>query len=150
LVFEVGDDLLDDGVVAMLGLDHRQLVGAVGDKRKVAPVGPQLGLLADQAGAPGDQPPVGSAIASIASRMPFWMRTPIEYGQPAFSRRANTVTFQKPESARSSLTPLAPPRATRAISSSPKRSIPRCVFADPVRRRMCSTSRVSARVSRIG
>ena len=39
LVFEVGDDLLDDGVVAVLGLDDRDLVGAVGDEREVPPVG---------------------------------------------------------------------------------------------------------------
>jgi hypothetical protein len=38
----------------------------------------------------------------------------------------------------------------RVISSSVKRSIPFWVFADPVRNRMCSTSRVSARVARIG
>jgi hypothetical protein len=78
------------------------------------------------------------------------IRTPIEYCQPARSRRSKTLTFQKPESARSSLTPVAPARVTRAISSSVKRSIPFCVFADPLRRRMCSVSRVSARVARIG
>jgi hypothetical protein len=32
LVFEVGDDLLDDGVIAMLGLDQGDVVGAVGDE----------------------------------------------------------------------------------------------------------------------
>ena len=57
LVFEVGDDLLDDGVVAVLGLDERDVVGAVGDEREVPPVGPQLGLGAEQAGAADDQPP---------------------------------------------------------------------------------------------
>ena len=56
LVFEVGDDLLDDGVVAVLGLDDRDVVGAVGDEREVPPVGPQLGLGAEQAGAADDQP----------------------------------------------------------------------------------------------
>jgi hypothetical protein len=40
LVFEVGDDLFDDGVVAMLGLDDRDVVGAVGDQAEVPPVGP--------------------------------------------------------------------------------------------------------------
>jgi hypothetical protein len=40
LVFEVGDDLLDDGVLAVLGLDQGELVGAVGDEREVAPVRP--------------------------------------------------------------------------------------------------------------
>ena len=78
------------------------------------------------------------------------MRTPIEYCQPARSSRLNTLLFQKPESARSSFTPSAPARSTRAISSSVKRSIPFWLFADPLRRRMWSTSRVSARVARIG
>jgi hypothetical protein len=57
LVFEVGDDLLDDGVIAGLGLDERDIVGAVGDEAEVPPVGPQLGLGAEQAGAAHDQPP---------------------------------------------------------------------------------------------
>ena len=78
------------------------------------------------------------------------IRTPIEYSQPACSSRRNTLVDQNPESARSSLTPVAPARSTRAISSSQKRSIPFCVFADPFRSRMCNTSRVSARVARIG
>ena len=52
------------------------------------------------------------------------IRTPIEYCHPAFSNRLNTLAFQNPESARSSLTPLAPARSTRAISSSQNRSIP--------------------------
>jgi hypothetical protein len=43
LVFEVSDDLLDDRVVAMPGLDDRDVLGAVGDKREVPPVRPQLG-----------------------------------------------------------------------------------------------------------
>ena len=58
LVFEVGDDLLDDGVVAVLGLDERDVLGAVGDEREVPPVGEQLGLRADQPGAAHDQPPL--------------------------------------------------------------------------------------------
>jgi len=57
LVFEVGDDLLDDGVVAVLGLNQRDLLAAVGEEAEVAPVGPQLGLGADEAGASDDQPP---------------------------------------------------------------------------------------------
>ena len=57
LVFEIGDDLLDDGVVTMLGLDDRDVLGAVGEKAEVPPVGPQLGLGADQPGASDDQPP---------------------------------------------------------------------------------------------
>jgi hypothetical protein len=44
LVFEIADDLLDDGVVAVLGLDARDVLVAVGEKAEVPPVGPQLGL----------------------------------------------------------------------------------------------------------
>jgi hypothetical protein len=56
LVFEVGDDLLDDGVVAVLGLDDLELVGAVSDEAEVPPVAPQLRLRAEQPGASDDQP----------------------------------------------------------------------------------------------
>jgi hypothetical protein len=38
LVGEVNDDLLDDGVVAMLGLHDGEIVGAIGDKREAPPV----------------------------------------------------------------------------------------------------------------
>ena len=55
LVFEVGDDLFDDGVVAVLGLHYGDVVGAVGEKREVPPVGEQFGLGAEQAGAPDDR-----------------------------------------------------------------------------------------------
>jgi hypothetical protein len=48
LVLEVGDELLDDGVLAVLGLNERDVVGAVGDEGEVAPVGPQPGLGAGQ------------------------------------------------------------------------------------------------------
>jgi hypothetical protein len=91
-----------------------------------------------------------SLIASTAARICLMLRTPIEYCQPARSKRSKTVVFQNPESALSSFTPLAPARSTRAISSSQKRSIPFCVFAEPFLRRMCSASLVSARVARIG
>jgi len=57
LVFEVGDDLLDDGVLAVLGLDQCDVLVTVGEKTEVPPVGPQLGLRADEAGAADDQPP---------------------------------------------------------------------------------------------
>src|SRR3954454_2395973 len=56
LVFEVADRELDDGVPAMLGLDEFDRVGAVGQEREVSPVGPELGLVAEQSGAPDDQP----------------------------------------------------------------------------------------------
>jgi hypothetical protein len=78
------------------------------------------------------------------------LRTPIEYSQPLASSSPKTLVFQNPESARSSLTPVAPARSTRAISSSQKRLMPFWVLADPFLRRMCSASRVSARVARIG
>ena len=61
LVFEVADRELDDGVLAVLGLDQLERLGAVGDEREVAPVRPQLGLGADQAGAAHDQ-----ALAALA------------------------------------------------------------------------------------
>jgi hypothetical protein len=57
LVLELGDHLLNDGVVTMLGLDHRESVSAVGDQAEVPPVGPQFGLLAEQPGTAHDQAP---------------------------------------------------------------------------------------------
>jgi len=171
LVFEVGDDLLDDGVLAVLGLDEGALVGAVGEEAVVAPVGEQLGLRSEQPGAPDDQPAAGvgglgdlglaaggvvdgcqscSPIAVTVCLIFLMFRTPIEYSQPLASSSSKTFVFQNPESARSSLGPLAPARSTRAISSSQKRLMPFCVLAEPFRRRMCSASLVSARVARIG
>ena len=78
LIFEVGDDLLDNGVVAVLGLDERDLLVAVGDEAEVPPVGPQLGLRAEQAGAPDDQPApaidglgdLRLAVGGIVDRLP--------------------------------------------------------------------------------
>jgi hypothetical protein len=55
LVFEVANRQLDDGVLAVLGLDHVERVDAVGEEREVAPVGRQLGLGSEQARAPHDQ-----------------------------------------------------------------------------------------------
>ena len=52
-------------------------------------------------------------------------------GQRVVSRRANSLVFQNPESARSSVTRVASARATLAISLSVKRRIPRWVFAEP-------------------
>jgi hypothetical protein len=43
-VFEVGDDLLDDGVVAVGGLGGEHGFGAVGEDRVVAVDGEHLGL----------------------------------------------------------------------------------------------------------
>ncbi len=70
LLFEVGDHLLDDGVVAMLGLDERDLFAAVADEREVAPVGPELGLRADQSGAADDQPPAATYLVSAICASP--------------------------------------------------------------------------------
>lgn len=39
-VLEIRDDLLDNGVLAVLGLDQDDVVGAVGEQREVGPVGP--------------------------------------------------------------------------------------------------------------
>src|SRR4051812_6210076 len=137
----------------------------------MSPVRPQLGPPPDQAGAPDDQPPpavdgfgdLRLAVVGVVDALSgvlvdlldggadvLVVRTAIEYCQPAFCRRLNTRVFQNPESALSSLAPVAPARSTRAISSSMKRSMPFWVFADPFLRRICSTSRVSARVARIG
>jgi hypothetical protein len=67
-VFEIADDLFDDGVVAVLGLDHGEVIGAVGDEAEVPPVGPGLGLRTDQPGAPDDQPPPAVDAASKRGR----------------------------------------------------------------------------------
>ena len=58
LVFEVTDGELDDGVLAVLALDDLERLGAVGDEREVAPVGKQLGLGAEEAGAADDEAPI--------------------------------------------------------------------------------------------
>ena len=112
----------------MLGFDNHDILGAVGEKREVTPVGPQLRLRADQPGASNDQPPaaVGGlgdlrlTLLGVHDRLPSAlldllhgladagiMRTPIEYCQPAFSSRLNTLVFQNPESALSNLESVA-------------------------------------------
>ena len=53
-----GDDLFNDGAIAVLGLHDREIVGSVGDETEMPPVGPQLGPGSEQAGAAHDQPPV--------------------------------------------------------------------------------------------
>jgi hypothetical protein len=100
LVFEVADGELDDGVLAVLGLDDLEVVAAVGQKREVPPVWPEFSLVSDQAGAANDQAlgadhrlgdlrlaifgvvlqglPVGLGIAQIAALMCGCWRTPIE------------------------------------------------------------------------
>src|SRR4051812_31299376 len=172
LVFEVTDDELDDGVLAVLGFDDRERFGSVGREREVLPAGQQFALGVEGAHAAHDQAlvaehglgdlrdarrrvvgerlPAGSSMCSIAARTCGCRRTPIEYCQPALARRAKTLVDQNPESARSSFGPVAPARVTRAISSSQKRSIPREVFAEPFLSRMCRTAPVSAREATIG
>jgi hypothetical protein len=44
LVFEVADDQLDDGVLAVLGLDDLQRLGPVGGEREVLPAGQKFAL----------------------------------------------------------------------------------------------------------
>ena len=70
LVFEVADRELDDGVLAMLGLDDADRVGAVGQEREVPPVGKQLGLRADQAGATHDQTLAARTVVSAICASP--------------------------------------------------------------------------------
>ena len=54
--FEVADAQLDGGVAAMILVQPGRRADSVGDEGVVAPVGEQLGLGADQAGAAHDQP----------------------------------------------------------------------------------------------
>ena len=171
LVFEIGDDLLDDGVIAVLGLDHGELVGAVGDQAEVPPVWEQLGLRANEAGAPDDQPPVavdglgdlrlpadgvvdvlpGALVDRLDCRFDLLDVAYADRVLPAdLLQVLKDLGVPKPRVGSEQLLPVAPARSTRAASSWQKRSIPFCVFADPLRIRMCSTSLVSARVARIG
>jgi hypothetical protein len=55
-LLEVADGELDHGVAAVVGVQRDGGAGAVGDERVVAPVRPEGGLGADQAGAAHDQP----------------------------------------------------------------------------------------------
>jgi hypothetical protein len=168
LVFAVCDDLLDDCVLAVLSLDDGDVVGAVGDDGEVAPVGPQLGLRADKARAPDGQPPVAVGglgdlrltVFGVVDGLPGVLvdrgADGLDHPHPdrvlpaRLLEALEDLRVPKPESARSSFSPVAPAWFTRAISSSVKRLIPFWVFADPSRRRMCNVSRVSARVARIG
>src|SRR3954451_22414336 len=56
LVFEVADAELDDGVLAVLGFDDSERLGAVGGERKQLPGGQQLALGVEGAYAANDQP----------------------------------------------------------------------------------------------
>src|SRR3954469_497254 len=56
LVFEVADAELDDGVLAVLGFDDSERLGAVGGERKQLPGGQQLALGVEGANAANDQP----------------------------------------------------------------------------------------------
>ena len=61
-----------------------------------------------------------------------------------------SLADQNPESIRMVSSPLAYARCSRAISSSTNRTIPRAVFAEPLRSRACSTSPLSARKASSG
>jgi len=125
---EVCDDLLDDGVLAMLGIDDRDVLGAVGDQGEVPSVGKQFGLGAEQAGSADHQPalairglgdlrlPAGGVVnvlpGALVDRVDrgadlLMLRTPIEYCQPVFSRYSNTLVFQNPESRAAALAAAA-------------------------------------------
>ena len=67
LVFEIADRQLDRGVVAVIGVGDQRRVGAVGRERVVAPVGEQLGLGSDQAGAADDQPEFAERVSAICA-----------------------------------------------------------------------------------
>jgi hypothetical protein len=112
-------------------------------------------MLSDQPGAADDQPPVAiddlsdlrlallGSPRSSAKRSSESPAPPRESrstcahrsstAHPAVAKRLKTSVFQNPDSARNSLTALAPVRVTPAISSSQKRSIALLVFADPLR-----------------
>jgi hypothetical protein len=66
-VFEVADQELDRGVVAVIGVGDEHRGRAVGGERGVAPIGEQLGLRADQAGTADDQPPATSVVSAICA-----------------------------------------------------------------------------------
>jgi hypothetical protein len=51
LVFEVADRQLDEGVLAVLGLNDREVVGAVGGEGKQLPARQQLALAIEGADA---------------------------------------------------------------------------------------------------
>ena len=163
------DDLLDDGVLAVLSLNECDVLGAVGGEGEVAPLPKQLALGGSQSDAAHDQAtarqdglgdlrltrlgvvlqglPVARGIAATSLVTGLVILTPIENCQPFSWRRSKTRVFQKPESARSRHGPVAPARRTRAISSSQKRPIPRWVFAAPFLKRTCKTSPLPARVA---
>jgi hypothetical protein len=167
---EVADAQLDDGVAAVILVEFDGGADPVGDQGVVAPVGEQLGLGADQAGA-HDQPvaPVaglgdlGDATVGVDDLDPGGLvdardRLPDRLGLADGDGVADPVApagrmvpcDQNPESMRMVSSPDAPARRTRAASSSTKRAVPRAVLARPVRWRACSTSPLSARVATSG
>jgi hypothetical protein len=172
LVFEVADRELDNGVLAVLGFDDGQWLGAVGQEREVAPVGPEPGLGSEQPSAPHDQAllaerglcDLGLALVGvIGQRLPVVIVDRgdrlANMGLPAHSDRVvparglqpqHDGVVPKPRVGPQQLGPSAPARRTRQMSSCTKRRAPLAVLAKPLRARTCSTSPVSARVARIG
>jgi hypothetical protein len=73
LVFEIADDELDLGVLAVLGVDVVHRLGAVANEREVPPVGKQLSLvlLGVQMDAAHDQA-IGPSVVSASSQTPVW------------------------------------------------------------------------------
>ena len=164
LVFEVADRERDDGMPAVRHPDRLEVVAAPGDGRVALSARQQLPLGVERAHAAHDQaapaqhglgdlgharlgivvqgPPVvlfdgldrPTRLQARADRVA--PARPVEAGQDLFD--------QKPKSARNSFPPRASARSTRATAST-KRTAPRAVLADHLRRRMWSTSPVSAR-----
>jgi hypothetical protein len=170
-ILEVADVKLADGMAAMVDVQADRAALAVGDKGVVAPVGPQAGLRAEQAGTAHDQPvaskgglgDLGDAAVGVVDVGPgvlgdggdgpadggVW-RTVTENRMRWRLQAASTLADQNPESARNTSWPLAPARRTRPASSLTNRSAPRPDAARPVRIRTCSTSPVSALVASNG
>ena len=136
--FEVADGELDHGVLAVEGVDGDGVAGQVGEEPEVPPVGPQGGLGgAGQSGAAHDQTPavvdalghLGLAVEGVVDRRP---RRLVDGGDgrgqrlcPGAHRHrvadvepssmAMVSSDQNPESNRTTISPVAPARRTRAI-----------------------------------
>lgn len=170
LVEEVADLELDVGVVAVAGLDDREHLGAVGQRRVVASVREQLGLGAGQANAAHDQAltPEGrlgdlrlAALRVVLKDAPCLLVDQVDRGgdrrAQAHADRVQHPLGGEPRAQRRVVKPRvgaqqdlprrAIARRTRAISSSAKRMIPRWVLAFPMRNRTCRTSPDPARVA---
>src|SRR4051794_29203181 len=71
LGLELADGELDDGVLAMLGLDAAQAIDAVGEKREQLPAWEQLALAIERADAADDQAPLAErGLGDLGDRGP--------------------------------------------------------------------------------